>query len=45
MSTEPGAATAGAFLELDVTSGKSVRHAAGCVEQAGGDLDRRRRSL
>lgn len=34
------AATAGAqFLELDVTSGESVRHAAGCVEQAGGTWD------
>jgi len=34
------AATAGAqFLELDVTSDQSVRHAAGCVEQAGGHLD------
>jgi len=34
------AATAGAqFLELDVTSDESVRRAAGCVEQAGGDLD------
>jgi NAD(P)-dependent dehydrogenase (short-subunit alcohol dehydrogenase family) len=34
------AATAGArFLELDVTSDESVRHAAGCVEQAGGRLD------
>jgi NAD(P)-dependent dehydrogenase (short-subunit alcohol dehydrogenase family) len=34
------AAIAGAqFLELDVTSGESVRHAAGCVEQAGGHLD------
>ena len=33
------AATASAqFLELDVTSGKSVRHAAGRVEQAGGHL-------
>jgi NAD(P)-dependent dehydrogenase (short-subunit alcohol dehydrogenase family) len=31
------AATVGAqFLELDVTSDESVRHAAGCVEQAGG---------
>jgi NAD(P)-dependent dehydrogenase (short-subunit alcohol dehydrogenase family) len=31
------AATAGAqFLELDVTSDKSVRHAADCIEQAGG---------
>jgi NAD(P)-dependent dehydrogenase (short-subunit alcohol dehydrogenase family) len=34
------AATAGAqFVELDVTSDESVRHAAGCVEQAGGHLD------
>ena len=34
------AATAGAqFLELDVTSDELVRHAAGCVEQAGGHLD------
>jgi NAD(P)-dependent dehydrogenase (short-subunit alcohol dehydrogenase family) len=31
------ATTAGAqFLELDVTSGKSVYHAAGCAGQAGG---------
>jgi NAD(P)-dependent dehydrogenase (short-subunit alcohol dehydrogenase family) len=30
-------ATAGVqFLELDVTSDELVRHAAGCVEQAGG---------
>jgi NAD(P)-dependent dehydrogenase (short-subunit alcohol dehydrogenase family) len=34
------AATAGPqFLELDVTSDQSLRHAAGCVEQAGGHLD------
>ncbi|MGH3274875.1 MAG: SDR family NAD(P)-dependent oxidoreductase, partial [Streptosporangiaceae bacterium] len=34
------AATADArFLELDVTSGESVRHAAGCVERAEGHLD------
>jgi NAD(P)-dependent dehydrogenase (short-subunit alcohol dehydrogenase family) len=34
------AATAGAqFLELDMTSDESVRHAADSVEQAGGDLD------
>jgi NAD(P)-dependent dehydrogenase (short-subunit alcohol dehydrogenase family) len=34
------AATAGAqFLELDVTSDKSVFHAAGCAGRAGGHLD------
>jgi len=34
------AATVGTrFLELDVTSGESVRHAAGCVERAEGHLD------
>src|ERR1700691_1107112 len=37
---QPAAATAGAqFLELDVTSDESVRHAAGSVEQADGHLD------
>lgn len=37
---QAAAATAGAqFLELDVTSGESVRHAADSVEQAGGHLD------
>jgi NAD(P)-dependent dehydrogenase (short-subunit alcohol dehydrogenase family) len=36
----PAAATVGTrFLELDVTSGESVRHAAGCVERAEGHLD------
>jgi NAD(P)-dependent dehydrogenase (short-subunit alcohol dehydrogenase family) len=39
-SSERGRAAAatvgGQFLELDVTSDQSVRHAAGCVEQAGG---------
>jgi NAD(P)-dependent dehydrogenase (short-subunit alcohol dehydrogenase family) len=34
------AVTAGArFLELDVTSDESVRHAAGCIEQTEGRLD------
>ncbi|MGH3259386.1 MAG: SDR family NAD(P)-dependent oxidoreductase [Streptosporangiaceae bacterium] len=37
---QAAAATTGAqFLELDVTSDKSVRHAAKSVEQAGGHLD------
>jgi NAD(P)-dependent dehydrogenase (short-subunit alcohol dehydrogenase family) len=37
---QAAAATAGAqFLELDVTSGKSAHHAAGCLERAGGHLD------
>ena len=42
-SSERGrAATATAdaqFLELDMTSDESVRHAAACIEQAGGHLD------
>jgi NAD(P)-dependent dehydrogenase (short-subunit alcohol dehydrogenase family) len=42
-SSERGRAAAATaapqFLELEVTSDESVRHAAGCVEQAGGDLD------
>jgi NAD(P)-dependent dehydrogenase (short-subunit alcohol dehydrogenase family) len=33
------AAAAARFLELDVTSGQSVRHAASCAGQAGGHLD------
>ena len=37
---QAAAATAGAqFLELDVTSDKSVHHAAGCIEQTEGHLD------
>lgn len=37
---QAAAATAGAqFLELDVTSDESVRHAADSIEQAGGHLD------
>jgi NAD(P)-dependent dehydrogenase (short-subunit alcohol dehydrogenase family) len=42
-SSERGRAAAATadvqFLELDVTSGESVRHAAGCVERAEGHLD------
>jgi NAD(P)-dependent dehydrogenase (short-subunit alcohol dehydrogenase family) len=37
---QAAAATVGAqFLPLDVTSGESARHAAGCVERAEGHMD------